>query len=55
MKSINSNLAKLCQLDGKLTGGFLPLETAELLKLKGGGNNCNCTINRTTTVTTTVK
>jgi hypothetical protein len=53
MKTINVKLAKLSQQDGQLKGGFLPLESAELSKLKGGGNNCNCT--KTTTITTTVK
>jgi hypothetical protein len=40
MKKINSKLTKLSQQNGKLIGGFLPLETSELVKLRGG-NNCS--------------
>lgn len=44
MKTINSKLVKLNQKENKLTGGFLPLKSSELSKIKGGGNNCNCSI-----------
>jgi hypothetical protein len=37
------NLLKLVEKNGKFKGGFTTLSSKEQEKLKGGGNNCDCT------------